>query len=314
MSPRPHVEDWHEITIIAASLRTGVVSALDEPRTAVDVAARQNLDARATTIVARALEGFGYLTRNGDLFALTPKGRELLSPAPDGRDPAAEIFLAQRAIAAHLRLAETLGTGRPVDDVSHAPPEDHERFMRAMRNTAAGRVPATLAAVGPPPPGGRLLDAGGAPGTYARAFLGAGWRVTVLDISDALALTRSGLEDDGIDVIEGDMTAEIPGGPWDAVYLGNVTHLFGPPTVRALLARAGAALAPGGRLVVQDIVRGLSGQASRFGVFMLLGTPGGDTYDEAEYRRWMEEAGCPVRSIVDVEPAWHQLILGVKEA
>lgn len=310
MSNSARVEDWHEITVVAAALRTGVVEAFSDPSSATDAAARCGLDTRATGVVARALGGFGYLDHAGEVFSLTDRGRELLAPAPDGRDPAAEILLAERAIAAHLRLSEALRDGHPVDDVSHAPPDEHARFMRAMRNTASRRVPATLAAVGPPPAGGRLLDAGGAPGTYARAFARAGWRVTVLDIPDALALTRAGLEADGIDVVSGDMTADLPPGPWDAVYLGNVTHLFDAPTVRDLLARAGRALAHGGLLAVQDMVRGMSGQAARFAVLMLLGTEGGDTYDEAGYRAWMAEAGCPVERIVDVEEGWHQLILG----
>jgi hypothetical protein len=98
------------------------------------------------------------------------------------------------------------------------------------------------------------------------------------------------------------------------VYLGNVTHLFGPETVRTLLGHAGQALAPGGVLAVQDIVRGMSGQAARFAVLMLLATDAGDTYDEAQYREWMSEAGCPVTRIVDVEETWHQLVLGRKVA
>lgn len=309
MSNSARVEDWHEITVVAAALRTGVVEAFSDPSSASDVAARCGLDARATGVVARALGHFGYVDGAGEIFSLTGRGRELLAPGDGGRDPAAEILLAERAIAAHLRLAEALRDGRPVDDVSHAPPEEHARFMRAMRNTASRRVPATLAAVGPPPPGGRLLDAGGAPGTYARAFSRAGWRVTVLDIPDALALTRDGLEADGIEVVSGDMTAELPPGPWDAIYLGNVTHLFDAATVRDLLARAARSLAPGGVLAVQDMVRGMSGQAARFAVLMLLGTEGGDTYDETQYRTWMAHAGCAVERIVDVEEAWHQLIV-----
>jgi hypothetical protein len=309
------VEDWHEITAVAAAFRSGMVEAFATESSVADVAARLGLDPRATRVVALALAHFGYLENGaGDGFALTGRGRELLGSAPDGRDLAAEIMLAERAIAAHLRLADALRDGRPVDDVSHAPPDEHARFMRAMRNTASRRVPATLAAIGPPPPGGRLLDAGGAPGTYARAFAKAGWQVTVLDLPDALALTREGLEADGIAVVEGDMTATLPPGPWHAVYLGNVTHLFGPEVVRDLLGRAGLALAPGGVLAVQDIVRGMSGQAARFAVLMLLATDAGDTYDEAQYRAWMSEAGCPVTRIVDVEEAWHQLVLGRKVA
>jgi len=65
---------------------------------------------------------------------------------------------------------------------------------------------------------------------------------------------------------------------------------------------------------VQDMVRGMSGQAARFAVLMLLATEGGDTYDEAQYRAWMTDAGCPVERVVDVEEFWHQLILGRKVA
>jgi SAM-dependent methyltransferase len=309
------VEDWHEVLAVAAALRTGLVEAFAYPSPPGAAAARLGLDERAVGTVAGALEHFGYLRDDGGRLALTSRGRALLGPAGDGRDPAAEIMLTERAIAAHLRLAEVLRTGRPVDDVSRAPAEEQARFMRAMRDAAHPRIPATLAAVGPPPrEGGRLLDAGGAPGSYARAFAGAGWRVTVLDLPESLAITRPELVAGGIEVVEGDMTETLPEGPWNCIYLGNVTHLFGPEEVRALLRRAAASLVPGGLLAVQDIVRGRSLQAERFAVLMLLVTEGGRTYGEDEYRAWMGAAGCPVERIVDVEEAWHQLLLGRKAA
>ncbi|MEW6583797.1 MAG: hypothetical protein AB1416_13655, partial [Actinomycetota bacterium] len=125
-------------------------------------------------------------------------------------------------------------------------------------------------------------------------------------------LTRGDLEAGGIAVVEGDATRAVPAGPWGCVYLGNVSHLFGPQENRDLLARCGREVAPGGLLAVQDILRGRSDQAARFSVLMLLGTRRGDTYAEEDYRGWMAAAGCPVERIVDVEERWHQLVVGRK--
>ena len=97
----------------------------------------------------------------------------------------------------HLGLEETLRTGMPVDDVSAGDRVTIERFMRAMRQIAAPRVPDSVAALGAPAPGARLLDVGGAPGTYARAFTAAGWDVTVLDRPGALEVTGAGLRASG---------------------------------------------------------------------------------------------------------------------
>ena len=52
------------------------------------------------------------------------------------------------------------------------------------------------------------------------------------------------------------------------------------------------------------------GSASLLGVMMLLSTPGGDAYPEADLRRWMEAAGCPPGGAVEVAADEHFLLLG----
>ena len=210
----------------------------------------------------------------------------------------------------HLALADSLRTGRPVNDVSAGDAATLERFARAMRHIAAPRAAATVAAAGPPPRGRRLLDVGGAPGTYARAFAAAGWDVTVLDLPGALGVAGDGLRAAGARVVAGDAAAALPDGPWDAVYLGNLVHLFDPDAAGALVARAGAALRAGGLLAVQEVLGDASPQGPGFGVMMLVSTPGGEAYTEADYRRWMAAAGCPVERVVALEEGWHHLLLG----
>ena len=103
-------------------------------------------------------------------------------------------------------------------------------------------------------------------------------------------------------------------GPWDAVYLGNVTHLFDAAEAKALIGAAGAALVDGGVLAVQEVVRGLSGPGHRFAVLMLLATAGGDTHTEDQYRAWMAAAGCPVERVVELAGQEHHLLTGTRRA
>ena len=306
---------WRDALTALAALETGLLAAFGDGARPRDAARAAGLDPRATRIVATALAASGHLEdAGGGALRLSPRAAALLLPDPRGGDPAGELFLEARSMRSHLGLADALRTGRPQDDVSAGDRATRERFMRAMRQVAAPRAAATVEAAGPPPPGGRLLDVGGAPGTYARAFAAAGWGVTVFDLPETLAVGGPDLRAAGVATAEGDARDALPEGPWDAVYLGNVVHLFGPDDARGLVARAGAALVPGGLLAVQEVLADRSVQGPSFGVMMLLSTPGGDAYPEAELRGWMEAARCPARRTVEIEEGQHFLLLGRRTA
>lgn len=308
-------DSWRTVLVADAAIRTGLVAELAAPVTPDEAAAARGLAPRAVRVVCAAMQDLGLAEAAGDgRVTLSAAGRRLLGPAPDGADPDADIGLTARAIAAHTGLAERLRGGPAVDDVSGGDEATRARFMRAMRHVAAPRVARTVEALGPPAPGARLLDVGGAPGSYARGFAAAGWRVTVLDLPETLALSRERLEAGGIAAVAGDALAGLPPGPWDAVYLGNVLHLLSPGDAEALVARAAAALAPGGILAVQEVVGGLSTQAPGFAVLMLMATPEGEVHDEAAYRRWMESARCPVDRLVALGEGEHHLLVGRRAA
>lgn len=313
--PDPQTGDWRGVLIAHAALESGLLAGFDPPSAPDDAASATGLDPRAVRITATALVAGGYLEPVDEgRLALTGAGAALLSsPSGDG-DPAGDLFLEARAMRSHLRLAETLLTGRPLDDVSGGDRLTRARFMRAMRHIAGPRADESAAALGAPRGEGRLLDVGGAPGTYARRFAAAGWDVTVLDLPETLALGEADLAEAGVATVGGDATRALPEGPWDAIYLGNVVHLFAPGVAADLLRRAGAALAPGGILAVQEVLGDLSPQGPGFGVMMLLSTEGGDAYPEADYRAWMAAAGCPLERTVAIARGWHHLLLGRRSA
>jgi SAM-dependent methyltransferase len=312
MPPASRTADWREALTAIAALETGLLARFRDGATPAGAARDAGLDERAAGIVARALADLGLLepAGGGDRLRVTARGEALLAPAEDGADPAGALYLEARAIRSHLGLAGTLRTGRPPDDVSAGDRGTRERFMRAMRDVTAPRIPEVLAAVGPPPPGGRLLDVGGAPGVHARAFAGDGWDVTVLDLPETVELGAPALEAAGVAWVAGDATRALPDGPWDAVHLGNLAHLLDRATAAALIARAAAALRPGGLLLIGEVLGDRSPQGPGFGVMMLVSTPGGDAWGEEDYRGWMAAAGAPAERVVAVEDGWHHLLIG----
>ena len=102
---------------------------------------------------------------------------------------------------------------------------------------------------------------------------------------------QSTLHAAGVETTAGDMNEGLPDGPFDAVYFGNTSHMYGPRENRELFARMRAPLAPGGLLVVREYVRGLGGDAALFAVNMLVTTARGNTYTAGEYRDWLAQAG-----------------------
>jgi SAM-dependent methyltransferase len=305
------VDDWREVLVVSAAYETGVLACLATPGTPDAVADELGLDRRAVRITVEALIDRGWATGGAGRVELSPAG--VAAMRPDSTDQTiAEVLLSAREIAAYLQLPTTLATGAPSHDVSAGDVPTRQRFLAAMRAVSSRRAPATSSALAPPAGGGRLLDVGGGPGTYARAFTQAGWDVTVMDLPESLELGGADLALWGVRQISGDVTAGIPMGPWDCVYLGNITHLFGPELAAQLVARAGAALVPGGRLAIQEVVRGLAAPAALFGVAMLVGTRAGDVYDQATYAGWMAAAGCPLVEVVATEPERHHLLIGVR--
>ena len=120
--------------------------------------------------------------------------------------------------------------------------------------------------------------------------------VTVFDGSGMLGLLRDHSDAAGIASVAGDMNEGPSDGPFDAIYFGNTSRMYGPKESVALLQKMRSSLAPGGLFVVREFVRGVSEEAALFAVNMLVLTPRGNTHTASEYGAWLEGAG-----LVDVE-------------
>ncbi|MFQ5889415.1 MAG: methyltransferase [Gemmatimonadota bacterium] len=292
--------DWALVAATAQEL--GIIDALAQgPATAEALAARLSLSPRGVTILLGALEGLSVVRRDPEGFRLTgaARGRLVDSDTPDYEAASLRHWLhGVRRWAAEL--PEALRRGAPVGDDGPsrgAPrePEALERFMAAMENKdpelVARVVDRCLARV---PGAERMLDVGGGPGTFARAFAARGIRATLLDRPEVIDFVgpRYGLSSHpSVELVAGDFLTELPEGEFDIILVANITHIYPAPVNAELFRQLAGRLGKSGALAVVDFVRELSEFAPLFAITMLLNTEAGDTYRLAEYEAWLEAAG-----------------------
>lgn len=316
---RRHAE-W--ALVVATALELGLIETLAErggsPR---EVADRLSLDPRGTEVLLRSLEPLAIVRRDGQRFRLTGSGRAFLidRDSPDYQADSLLHWLAGlRRWAAELPAAVRGSRTRGEEDPESSGTSGQRvaAFMAAMNNKPPGLVQAVCDAVCTSAPSARsLLDLGGGPGTFARAFAGRGLAVTLLDRPEVVEHVRRsyGLEfHPGIELIQGDFLSEIPSRQWDVILLANITHIYDEATNARLIERAAARLAAGGTLAILDFVRGRADFAALFAVTMLLNTESGGTYDLPCYRTWLAGAGLRYLGCLRVSPE-ADLVLGRRQ-
>ena len=194
-------------------------------------------------------------------------------------------------------LTECVRTGTAAPDERSM--ESTEAFIAAMHNNArqrAAQLAQALAAGA-----GRMLDVGGGSGAYAIAFAQANpeLRAEVFDQPAVLAIAQGHIREAGLEeriaTRVGDLRTDEFGGGYDLVLISAICHMLGVEENRDLLARAFRALAPGGRVVIQDFLLRADKTGPRpgalFSLNMLVNTEGGASYSENEFTAWLREAG-----------------------
>jgi SAM-dependent methyltransferase len=199
------------------------------------------------------------------------------------------------------QMPEIPKTGSPIDGDPARGPEGTETFIYSVRLLAipGGRAVADLllSRLADNP---YVLDIGGGPGTYAEAFAKGGARVTVFGLPEVIELMKDRLSAAGTSAVGGDFNEGLPAGPFDAAYLGSISHIYGPEENLALIKRVAGSLSPGGLIAIRDFIRGLSNGAALFAVNMLINTESGNTYTEEEYRGWLGAAGFQKAGVLPI--------------
>jgi SAM-dependent methyltransferase len=268
---------------------------------ALELAERLGVDARGLAMLLDALTAMELVYKNGDRYGATPSASRLLSK--DSPDYLGHIIRHHHnLVSGWARLDEAVHRGGPVrESSSHGNDESaRESFLMGMFNLAMQAAPRVVPSIDL---SGRrrLLDLGGGPGTWAIQFClhNPDLRAVVYDLPTTRpfaerTIARFGLAD-RVSFEEGDFLAgEIPG-KFDVAWLSQILHAEGPEGCAVILAKAVAALEPGGLILVQEFILNDAKDGplfpALFSLNMLVGTARGQAYAEGELTAMMASAG-----------------------
>ncbi|MEI8242317.1 MAG: methyltransferase [bacterium] len=306
---------FYESATLFAAIESGIFGCLQEKggATAEEAAACCQLSPRGARLLLDACTALGLLTKEADRYANSAAAARTLVPGAP-QDLTRAIRYNRDVYPAWGRLPEFVRTGRPVEPPALHLGEDPERtrrFVLSMHGRALGigrAVVPMLALSGCH----ALLDLAGGPGTYAvlMAQANPGLRCTVMDLPPvahvaAELIAQAGMSD-RVQTLPGDYhTSPFPGG-MDAVTIFGALHQESPDAIRDILARAHAALRPGGRIYILDLMTDATHTqpvfSALFAVNMALTTDNGWVFSDEELRGWLTGAGFTNCTINPVPP------------
>lgn len=304
-----------EFLIVGAAAQTGLFDAIkNNTLTVEELSDRTGCDQRAVWTVTEALVALEYLLNEDGRLRLTEEAYSTLYDRTSENYAGFSFMHTYNLISTWLKLPEVLKTGEPAyKENIKEDPERLKNFIVAMshyaRESAAQIAEYCLQGLLGSP---RVLDVGGGPLTYALALTQKGAVVTVLDLPEVIDMMKPELDPAlPIQMEKGDFTVGLPKGPFDLVYLGNVCHIYGEKENRKLFTDASNELVVGGRIVINDMLRGTGPGPSLFAVNMLLNTASGGTWTFEQYKTWLEDAGFAVFGYDEVADV--QLITATKK-
>lgn len=197
-------------------------------------------------------------------------------------------------------LARVIRDDRPLPEDDSA--EGLARYHQHLLGAGAAAATELMTAL----PAGSLVELGAGAGVYSAAYLEAhaGGRATLVDRPEVLSLARAHLDQRGLaaraTLVAGDAAVAALGRDHQVALLANLLHLHPPAMCLRLIARAAAAVVPGGLVVVKDLRldddRRGSIEGLWFALDMALYTDGGDVHTTGSLTAWLRAAG-----LVDVE-------------
>ena len=233
-------------------------------------------------MLLNALASLRLLSKQDGIFTNSPATARYLMP-PASRDNARPALLH----TAHLwhrwsTLTDCVRAGTAVaqEEIAARGQDWTEAFIAAMHRNASERAPLVVRAVGAenvrPHAGrgrriGRLLDRirPGEPRLAGR-HPGPGHGRT-----DRAAAHRGGRSGGPRRIRAGDLRSDQLGEGYDLVFVSAICHMLSPAENLDLLRRCREALAPGGRVVIQDFILEADKTAPRFAALFALEHAGG---------------------------------------
>lgn len=319
---------YQRTAAVKAAVELDVFTAIAAGATTVTaLAERTHAAPRGLRALLNGLVVDGFLTRDGDRYGLAATAAAFLDRASTTYLGSAVTFVTSpMLVEGFTRLTEAVRRGgTAVPDHGTLAPEHPiwVDFARAMA-PLAGFTAMLLGNVLDPEhaPAWKILDVAAGHGLYGITLARLNPKATVvaLDWRNVLAVAQENARTAGVEArfrtLPGSAFEVAWGDGYDLVLLPNFLHHFDPAGCERILAKAHAALAPGGRVVILEFVpdpdRTGPRDAVQFALVMLASTPAGDAYTFPELREMLEHTGFRAPTLHELVPAPQRAIIATR--
>jgi ubiquinone/menaquinone biosynthesis C-methylase UbiE len=309
--------------ILGAAARHRVFDALEQGALDVDgVVSKTGISKRGAQAVLDGLTGLGLITNANGKYRNTPEASAfLISDKPSYLGAMAQVM--SDGLSEWATLPEAVRTGAPTSP-SPADVPNNPFWEQLTPAIAALSFPvAQLAAerLGISKAGAiKWLDVGGGSGVWSAVWLRANPRAqgVQLDWPAVNQIAKRFVAKHGVgdrfSTIDGDFhVVDFGQAEYDFAILGHIAHQETPESNVELYKKFHRALKPGGTLVINDFVlddqRNGHPFAMLFASQMVLGTRGGLTWRQGDYRQWLSDAGFASTEFVQTDTP-STLVLG----
>lgn len=272
----------------------------EEPSDAKELAQHLMLDRAATTRVLDCCVALGLLEKKKTRYHVTGRGAFLSSHNPETVLPM--VLHMSHEWAIWSGLTDIVREGRGAQRGPGLPFNEQEwkAFVGAMHVAARG-LSIEIADAYDASRFKRLLDVGGASGTYTIAFLRKNPAMTavIFDLEDVIPMAEERVRAEDLDhrvrLVAGDFYEnDLPEG-CDFALLSAIIHQNGIEENLNLFRKIHKALLPEGTLLIRDHImdesRTYPPAGALFAINMLVNTRGGDTYDFQSVKDMLEQTG-----------------------
>ena len=271
-----------------------------KPSTADEIADRLGLERKALTRLLDCLVIFGFIEKERGPYCNTEEGALLSANHPESALPMVlhmnHLWNTWSGLTERVRKGQDPQTkpGLKFDEKSM------KAFIGAM-HIAAKDLSSEIAEDYNLDPFNKLLDIGGASGTYSIAFLrkNSKMRAVIFDLKEVIPMAKERLQEEGLfDRVEfaaGDFYKDALPTGCDLALLSAIIHQNSIEENGTLFLKIHRALEPGGVILIRDHImdesRTKPPAGAVFALNMLVNTRGGDTYTFREVKEALEKAG-----------------------
>lgn len=313
------VRAYWKSSVIITSIELDVFSNIGAGTTSADIAKVLQLEVDAVERLLDSLVTLDILQKEGKMYYNTQMASKYLVRKDNPSYIGYVALYHKTRYNVWGQLEKSLKTGKPVASASFLAPDKNQinNYARAMSARAQLEVNDVLDRISLADCK-KILDLGGAPGTFAVAFAHKypTLDITVFDLPDMMDISEEITRNiTNIHLVAGNFDTDPVGSDYCAVFMSQIIDSLGRKGVEDLFSKVYQSVKKGGKIIIRDYILRENNTQSEISVFrslnVLLTTNVGRLYNTEEYITMLQNAGFSDISFIQL-PGPTDLILGKK--